>query len=69
MQDTWETGLDSVVVHVVMNDLGIIGSVVKTLEERSGELLESQRATLLRMIDDAVASSLEHLRHIAFGAR
>lgn len=69
MQDTWESGLNNVVVHVVMNDLSIIGSVVRTLEERSGQLRDSQHTDLLQMIDDAVARSIEHLLLIAAGGR
>ena len=62
MEETWESGLGSVTVHVLLNELGTIGSVARTLLERWPVLEESQRIELLQMIDDATDRGVDRLR-------
>lgn len=62
MKETWETGLGSVTAHVVLNELGMIGSVAKTLQERWDRLGEEQRNELLLMIDEAAERGIDRLR-------
>ena len=43
MEETWESGLGPVTVHVLLNELGTIGSVARTLRERWMLLDEEQQ--------------------------
>ena len=62
MKETWETELGSVTAHVLLNELGTIGSVAKTLAERWDRLDADQRGELLQMIDDAAVRGIDRLR-------
>ena len=62
MEDTWDSGLGPVTVHVLLNELGTIGSVAKTLQERWGALADAQRIELLQMIEDATVRGIDRLR-------
>jgi hypothetical protein len=62
VEDTWESGLGPVTVHVLLNELGTIGSVAKTLQERWGALADAQRDELLQMIEDATDRGIDRLR-------
>lgn len=57
-----------VLAHVLMNDLGVIGTAARTLDERWDELPALVRARLLDMINDTVHNGLEHLRVILTSA-
>ena len=62
MEETWESGLGPVTVHVLLNELGTIGSVARTLQERWMLLDDEQRDELLGMIDDAALRGIDRLR-------
>jgi hypothetical protein len=62
VEESWESGLGPVTVHVLLNEFGTIGSVAKTLQERWRALDDAQRDELLQMIEDATTRGLDRLR-------
>jgi hypothetical protein len=59
-----ESGTTGVLMHGVMNDLGIIGSAARTLLERWDVLPGTARDQLLAMIHDSVDHGLEAVRFL-----
>lgn len=64
-EDLWDSGRGSVMLHVLINDLGLIASAARILQERWTHLPEVQRDELLVMIDRSVERGIEHLRVLA----
>lgn len=65
MDDAWETGRAAVMLHVLLNEMGVVAAAARTLLERWAELGESDRERLLRMIDDSVVRGLDDLHSLA----
>jgi hypothetical protein len=57
-------GTTGVLMHGVMNDLGVIGSAARTLAERWDVLPGNARAQLLAMIHDSVDHGIETVRFL-----
>ncbi len=67
MNEAIEGATAAVVAHVLMNELGMIGSAVQTLEERWDELPVGTRGVLFAMINDNVAAGIDRLRELILG--
>jgi YD repeat-containing protein len=65
MDDTWETGREAVVLHVLLNDLGAIAGAARTLLERWGQLAAEERSALLHMIDKSVGRGIDQIQTLA----
>lgn len=65
LDDLWESGTVSVLVHVVLNDLGLIGSAVRTLHESWPTLSGGQRDELLHLVTTAADRGVDRLRLLA----
>jgi hypothetical protein len=65
MDDALETGRVAVVMHVLLNDMGVIATAARTLAERWGQLEERERAALLGLIDDSVNRGIGQLQTLA----
>ena len=63
--DTPSTGSATVVLPVLVNDLGVIASAARTLLERWEHLPEDQRGTLLSVIDQSVERGMARLDALA----
>ena len=60
--DVLDTGALIVCCHSLLNDLGVIGSAARTLNERRDELSPAVWETLVHTISDAVDRGAERLR-------
>ncbi|HUS62840.1 MAG TPA: hypothetical protein VMY34_11625 [Acidimicrobiales bacterium] len=61
MDEAQGTDRVSVVLHGLLNDMGVIATAARTLVERWGQLEESERTLLLRMIEDSVGRGIGQL--------
>jgi hypothetical protein len=66
VDDAWETGRAAVMLHVLLNEMGVVAAAARTLLERWADLQESDRDRLLRMIDDSVVRGIGELHSLAF---
>lgn len=64
MDDAWESGRAAVMLHVLLNEMGVVAAAARTLLERWAELQVSERETLLRMIDESAVRGLGDLHSL-----
>lgn len=57
-----DDGTIAVLIHVLMNEFGVIGAAARTLGERGDALPAAMRSQLLVMIDEAVQTGMDNLR-------
>ena len=61
-----EDSTAAVLVHVLLNQLGTIGSASRTLLERWEQLSDEGREELLTVIYDGVREGIERLQHLYY---
>jgi hypothetical protein len=62
MDDLLESGSIAVAMHVLMNDLCLIGTIARTLHVRWDLLPLSKREDLLRLIDESATGGVDRVR-------